>query len=226
MKHSLRKSHGQMYNWVSHVWSPIRGCSHQCSYCYVRKSGDLPEIPVLNAEDFPDLGRGRTIFVGHMCDMFSAATRDEDIYTVLNHCRAFDNEYVFQTKNLRRLLTFAYADRLPTRRIIGTTVETNRADLIAEVSKAPPPSERIALIREAAKTSHMFITIEPILDFDVDEFAQMIWNSPMDFVNIGADSKGHGLKEPSKEKLLKFISLLQKAGVEIRAKENLERILG
>ena len=45
------------------------------------------------------------------------------------------------------------------------------------------------------------------------------------FVNIGADRKGCGLKEPSKEELLEFIARLQDAGVTIKKKTNLERIL-
>lgn len=45
------------------------------------------------------------------------------------------------------------------------------------------------------------------------------------FVNIGADSKGHGLIEPSAEKVLALIDGITKTGIEIRQKTNLERIL-
>lgn len=221
-KHSLRKSKGNMYDWVTHTWSPIVGCSHQCSYCYVRKNHTLPEIPVLNVDDFPDLRSGRVIFVGHLCDMFSDATNMMHIADVLAHCRKYDNEYVFQTKNLEKLLVAK--EVFPEKYMVGTTVETNRADLLAELSKAPPPEERLKVFRSLR--CRKFITIEPVLDFDAESFASMILTSGADFVNIGADSKGHDLKEPSKENLIDFINRLLSGGIQIRKKINLARILG
>ena len=70
-----------------------------------------------------------------------------------------------------------------------------------------------------------FVTIEPILDFDPDELVFCISEIKPDFVNIGADSKGHGLPEPSKEKILKLIGMLAAKGIEIREKHNMERLL-
>jgi DNA repair photolyase len=220
----VRKSKGNMYEWVSHTWSPLVGCGHQCSYCYVRKYKNLPETPVLKEDDFPDLGMGRTIFVGHMTDMFCDAARAEDVQRVLAHTVKFPlNIYVFQTKNLQRLMAMGATNQLPEWRIIGTTVETNRADVLAKLSKAPPPLHRTQWL--ASIPSRTFLTVEPILDFDVDEFTQMIAATHPEFINIGADSKGHGLPEPSREKLLAFIDALGRAGVKIHKKVNLARIL-
>lgn len=220
---TIRKSKGNMYDWVTHVWSPLTGCAHQCSYCYVRKYRELPETPVLDEKDFPPLGRDRVIFVGHLCDMFSATTKDADIQRVLAHTRSFPhNEYVFQTKNLAKLLLFS--DQLPPKHIVGTTVETNRASVVAELSKAPPPSERTTMLRNVQ--GRKFLTVEPVLDFDASAFAGMIAGAQPEFVNIGADSKGHGLPEPSREKILALVELLQLAGVPIRKKVNLSRIMG
>lgn len=222
-KHSLRKSHGNMYDWVTHTWSPILGCSHQCRYCYVRKNHKLPEIPFLREDDFPNLREGRVIFVGHLCDMFSEKTSPEHIAEVLRHCRKYEgNEYVFQTKNLAKLVGFVPV--FPPKFMIGTTVETDREDLIRELSTAPPPEERIKVFRSIR--GRKFLTVEPILDFDVENFSKMIISSGADFVNIGADSKGHGLVEPSKEKIIGFIENLLSAKVEIRKKVNLTRIIG
>jgi len=44
-------------------------------------------------------------------------------------------------------------------------------------------------------------------------------------VNIGADSKGHGLPEPSPDKVHALIEKLTGYGIEIREKHNLERLL-
>jgi hypothetical protein len=142
---------------------------------------------------------------------------------VLEHTRAFPkNEYVFQTKNVAKLMLFQ--DRLPEHRSVGTTVETNRVAVVAALSKAPPPIQRTGWLAQVH--GRKFLTVEPILDFDVDEFVAMIVEAHPDFINIGADSKGHGLPEPSKEKIIAFVDALGKAGVTIRKKVNLTRLVG
>ncbi len=45
-----------------------------------------------------------------------------------------------------------------------------------------------------------------------------------DWVNIGADSKGHNMPEPSKEKILALVKELEKF-TEIKNKNNLQRLL-
>ena len=59
-----------------------------------------------------------------------------------------------------------------------------------------------------------------------DEFADMIEKAAPNFVNIGADSKGHGLVEPSMQKVNDLITRLQHGGIEIRQKKNLDRLKG
>jgi len=93
------------------------------------------------------------------------------------------------------------------------------------MGKAPTPSQRIVGIREISALGYnTFITIEPILKFDLDEFANMlIWARPS-FVNIGADSKGHGLEEPSYSDIMKLYDRLCDKGIEVRKKINLARL--
>lgn len=67
----LNPTRGNMYEWVSHTWSPVVGCPHQCSYCYVRTYRKLEEKVRLLPGKFPDLGYDRTIFVAHMADLFA-----------------------------------------------------------------------------------------------------------------------------------------------------------
>jgi hypothetical protein len=45
------------------------------------------------------------------------------------------------------------------------------------------------------------ITVEPILDFDLDQFVRMIKICEPEQVNIGADSGNNRLPEPSPEKI-------------------------
>jgi hypothetical protein len=68
------------------------------------------------------------------------------------------------------------------------------------------------------------ISIEPILDFDLDEFLPGIKNVSPKFVSIGADSKGHNLPEPPAGKVKELIQELQKF-TEVKVKDNLKRIM-
>jgi hypothetical protein len=70
-----------------------------------------------------------------------------------------------------------------------------------------------------------FITLEPILDFDVDTLSIWIDRIKPDFVNIGADSKNHNLPEPSTDKVKELIENITSMGIEIREKHNLNRLL-
>ncbi|OQA00447.1 MAG: hypothetical protein BWY70_00699 [Bacteroidetes bacterium ADurb.Bin408] len=91
------------------------------------------------------------------------------------------------------------------------------------MKNSPHPNYRAyhsSLLRKAP-----YITIEPILDFDLDHFVNMLG---LDFqpiqVNIGADSHGHKLPEPPKTKLLELISALE-SFTTVHQKPNLKRLL-
>ena len=236
----LKRSRGNMYDWTTHTHVHLAGeCMHKCCYCYVdnprfgRPGKYKGEPRLIEEELLVDYGRGKTIFVENCGDVFAQNIPQEFIDKILTHCRAFpDNEYVFQTKNPRRYLDFIYD--MPNKKncFLGTTIETNRDT--HGISNAPPTIERFQAMR-AIKEIHTasgfpicktFITIEPILDFDVSEFSRNIIFTQPDFINIGADSKGHGLKEPSVEKVVQLVEAIQAAGIEIRKKHNLERIVG
>ena len=70
----------------------------------------------------------------------------------------------------------------------------------------------------------LFITIEPVLDFDVDVLSKWIIDIKPDFINLGADSKNHNLDEPSIEKIEALVAALHEGGVELREKHNLQRL--
>jgi hypothetical protein len=68
------------------------------------------------------------------------------------------------------------------------------------------------------------LSLEPLLDFDVKPFFNIIREINPDFVSIGADSKNCNLPEPSKEKVETLLSLL-KTKTTVQVKENLGRLL-
>jgi protein gp37 len=169
-------------------------------------------------------GTGRTIFIDHCNDLFAEDVPREWIERVLDHCAAWPtNTYVYQTKNPGRYLEFIPL-MLPTC-MLGCTIETNR-DIPLSISHAPRPIGRYANMKQLSGSRRIFVTVEPIMDFDVQILGQWLTDIHPEFVNIGADSKGRGLPEPSAEKIIALISILNTAGIEIREKHNLGRILG
>lgn len=69
-----------------------------------------------------------------------------------------------------------------------------------------------------------FITIEPIMDFDMAGMVELIKTCEPEQVNIGADSKYNGLPEPSKGKVLELIAQLE-AFTKVNRKETIYKIL-
>ena len=225
---SVVKAKGNMYGWVTHMWNTGNGCSHQCSYCYARLSAkrfgrDFPDTFQLDPR-MPNLGKNRIIFVGHMCDMWAKDVKDFDIYDVLAHCDAFPtNKYVFQSKNPARFIDFKPLNSLTT--TLGTTIETNRRDLLSEFSSAPPASERANPIGILKGRCQRFITIEPIMDFDLIDMCNLMDAASPDWVNIGADSKKQNLPEPAPWKVANLIDAIRARNIEVRIKPNLKRLL-
>jgi hypothetical protein len=126
-----------------------------------------------------------------------------------------DNEYVFQSKNPRRL-----TDMIGGRNWIrGTTIESDYWH--TAMAAAPRPPARFVDYLD-------FITVEPIMAFSA-AFAYTLLALRPHFINIGADSKGCGLPEPTTEEVRRFVDELRSGGarhgIEIKLKSNLARLL-
>ena len=222
----LNKQRGNMYKFATHTWNPIRGkCSHDCSYCSIKgiaKRFNRPQKPIrlVEKELNTKLGKGNFIFVGSSTDMFADSVHYNLIVQVLKVCKKYpDNKYLFQTKNPKRLKDFTFL--FPKNSIMGITLETNRN---YDLGNAPPIMNRVRHF-SSLRWEHKMITIEPIVDFDLNLFVIMIKEIEPEWVNIGADSKGHNLSEPSKEKILALVDEL-KEFTEVKIKPNLKRIVG
>ncbi len=212
----LNKSKGNMYDFVTHTWNPIKGkCYHDCSYCYMKRWGKQKPVRLDEKELKTDLGENNFIFVGSSCDMFADDIPEHWINNILAYCELFNNTYLFQSKNINRI--YKYYD-MPFLRnnIICTTLETNR-HYPEIMRKAPKPIERALWI-----VKH--ITIEPILDFDLNDFINIIGKCCAVQINIGADSGNNNLPEPPKEKILELITELEKF-TKVKLKKNLDRLL-
>jgi len=205
-------------------------CQHKCKYCYInsmkekfpnireRYSG---EIRLLEKELNKGEGTGNIVFVQDMGDLFANNVPSEFILKILEHLKKYpDNTYLFQTKNPKRYLEFE--DDFPSNVVLGVTIETNDEGKIKKISKAPSIKDRQDYMQRV-KFAKTFVTIEPIISFNLEEFVRIIRDINPDFVNIGADSKNNGLNEPSWDEVESLIRELKKfTGVKV--KPNLLRL--
>lgn len=217
---------GNMYEGVI-TYNPLGGeCPHKCAYCSTNSIKRFPDVAAKYSGSlklYPGLPKKseKTVFVCAQNDLFAKEVSFEMIGEIIRRCREVDNEYLFQSKNPMRMKEFA--PFFPERTILCTTIETNRIYL--QMGNAPHPLHRSTAMHEhklaGFKTQ---ITIEPIMDFDLNELFEYIDFAKPDQVNIGADSKRNNLPEPSKEKILALIAELEKFTV-VKQKSNLKRLL-
>lgn len=219
------KPNSNMYGFINATWNVIKGkCPHDCAYCYMKRFKQSP-LHFDEKELKTDLGEGNFIFVGSSCDMWAYGISEEWISMILEYCLQFPkNRFLFQSKNPQRFREFY--GKFSSQSVLGTTLESNRE--YPEIYRdARPVFERHLSISEVCKEdgNEVMITIEPILDFDFKEFADMIYDIEPSWVNIGADSKGHNLPEPPPEKIMDLIAELN-TFTEVNIKKNLKRIIG
>jgi len=213
----LNKSKGNMYGFVTHTWNTIKGkCFHDCIYCYMKRWPNLHTIRLDKKELNTDLSKKNFIFVGSSCDMFADNVPKEWIRETLHHCRKYDNRYLFQSKNPFNF----HEHQFPENTWLCTTLESNR--FYSEIMRyAPPPGIRAMNLGSVRQTK--VVTIEPIMKFDLKWFLDMIRECKPYQVNIGADSGGNNLPEPSGEEVKQLIAELKKF-TKVYLKDNLKRL--
>ena len=208
----------RIFSVVTKTWNPVTGCLHYCRYCWARRlaltklkntkkyrNGFSPQI---HENEFRKRFNGDFVFVSDMGDLFGDWVPEEWILKVIEHIKKFpDTDFLFLTKNPKRYHEFI--DYFPENAILGATIETNRDDLYREhnISRAPLPSERYKAMK-ALDWPKKFVSIEPILDFDLNEFATWIREIRPIMVYVGYDNYNNKLPEPRLEKTLRLIKEL------------------
>lgn len=233
----LNKTKGNMYEFITHTWNPIKGsCSHDCSYCYMKgmhKRFKMDTTLRLDEKELKtNLGSGNFIFIGSSTDVFAKDVPVEWPNRVIDLCMQYpENEYLFQTKDPENLSHFVFGCDNKEKEFfkksvtLVTTVETDMYyhDIMKNCTSPDSRLEDLSDIQDKFKSTQ--ITIEPVIDFSDDFINSILYYIIPDQINIGADSGNNNLPEPPKEKVIALISELEKF-TKVVQKPNLKRILG
>lgn len=196
---NLKESKGNMYEFITHTWNPMGGrCPHGCAYCYMKYHTYIERLYLDDRELKGSCPANLFIFIGSNTDVFAVEMPSAWIKKVLDFCvdvtsNQKDDEktrFLLQTKNPARVLEFINHPLLKNgQAVVCTTLETNRhyPDIMNNAPLIKDRAKAMAAIADyGVKT---YVTIEPVMDFDLDEFVKLIMMCKPEQVNIGADSK-------------------------------------
>lgn len=206
------------------TWNPLGGrCPYDCVYCWAKalvKQYDMAKyrgIPIIDQKQIkrsfpPD----SFVFCCDMRDMFSPDVRDDLIRQILKEIGQKQGKYLLLTKNPQRYLYFL--NQMPINVVLGATVENNRR--YSGWSKAPAQDLRLISLLELRKKTQLpiFVSVEPIMDFDIPLFTTILVALKPWGVGIGFDNYGHHLTEPSLAKTTDLIDALEISGVTVYRK--------
>lgn len=174
-----------------------------------------------------------------MGDLFGYWVPLETIRSVLRCIARWpETTFLLQTKNPGRFLEVL--QDLPANVYLGTTIETDHYfhgmtfSSVGEqltyyeehkVTKAPDPFLRYAtMTNPLLKKYRKFISIEPIMDFELETMVHWMREIAPDIIELGADNYGHNLREPSWDKVEDLLAGLREICPKVIEKTGLERL--
>ena len=222
-----QKKHGKMFSIVTGTWNPISGCLFNCNYCWAKdlaitklkntKRYSKGFTPSLNETEFKvNFAKGDLIFVADMGDMFADFIRSEWIMQVFSHIKKFpEADFLFMTKNPKRYVELL--PHIPKNVILGATIETTNDEIIQvdKVSNATLPSQRYQAMKELV-WERKIVSIEPVLDFNLNTFVGWIEDINPFLVYIGYDNYCHKLREPTLKQTTELMQKLSATSLVIR----------
>ncbi len=205
------------------TWSPFVGCRFNCSYCQpsfkrqMRRRQHQCELcgrytPHFHPERMAKVPSADLIFACAFGDI-SFANPDEITHILTTIGLYPDKTFLVQSKNPSIFIPLV--GQVPDNVVLGTTIETNRPT--DNVSQAPLPTIRATAMAELP-WSRRYVTVEPILDFDVESLLSWIKQIKPEFVYVGYDNHSCKLDEPQLEKTLKLMRKLE-SFTEVRPKK-------
>lgn len=215
----------------------IEGCPFGCTYCAFKSlqkrfgtsTEDKEFLPHVHLSRLdikpPETINEQFVTIGLNGDI--SATSDEVMFKIIEYCKKWSRtQFLIQSKNPTRFVELNesgdYKFRFPGNTILAATVETNYTVIphhyykdgvmdypYSAISKAPPPTERIEAMAKI-KDNRKVITIEPVLDFNLTTFVELIKKVAPFRVYVGYCSNNTKLPEPLLEKTGLLIDELRK----------------
>jgi len=217
-----------MFKSIDKTWNVFVGCRFDCSYCSAKK---LAETRLKNGPRYKDgfiphlveseLKRtfkpGEFIFVAYMGDIAFASRYEiaKILVTIQGHP---ETRFLIQSKNPGCFHQWKLP--IPPNVYLGTTIETNRD---YHLTKAPPPIERYTQL-EGYPHPHKFLSIEPIMDFDLDTLLEWVIRIRPEIIEVGADNYHNRLPEPSVKKVENLLACLEDICPKVIEKDGLKRL--
>jgi DNA repair photolyase len=208
------------------VWNPVTGCVFSCQYCWAKKLvdhklgrtkkyRDVKFTPAFHEKEMnATFGRNNTYFVVDVGDMWSSVIPEVWINKVIEKLDKAhpSNEFWFLTKNPERyakyFLEHNYEHR--TNFVLGATIEGTWD--YPNISKAPFMEKRYkAMTNTIIAPYRKFLSIEPVLKFDLKTFVGWIKEIKPEFVYIGFDNykKLQPAWEPTQKEVDKLIEAIK-----------------
>lgn len=211
-----------MYKISNVQWNPYSGCNYDCIYCQSSFQKQLKRWAKKNCENCyyfkPHIHTERLTAnlpqTKYMEFIFTCSNGDiafcpndflHKIVTRIQHEK--DKNFLVQSKNPQNF----HRVKFPKNVILGITLETNRDVAYKKISKAPLPSKRYEDFMEIKHPMKM-VTIEPVMDFDLDIIVKWIKEINPCMVWLGYDSGKDNLPEPPLEKAKELYWELGRSG--------------
>ena len=208
--------------------NPLGGrCPYQCVYCWAtgKDWGLIDKFKMAKYHGEPRLftaelarvfKKNDFAFLCDMTDWLAFNVPDSmvrDIFQVPHQNP--QATFLSSTKNPKRY--FDFLDLITPNLVLGVTIESNQN--YPKLSIAPSQFDRLYWISTLSETARLrgwklFISIEPILDFDLDTFETDIYRIKPWAVAVGYDNypdKHPHLPEPPLEKTMQLIEHLEKS---------------
>jgi len=213
-----KSSKTRMFRFIDGTLNPVVGCVHECynGKCWAKGVFQSrakywgfdwgftePHFFPERLKQVPKLAGN--VFICDMADLFGAVVPSEWVLAVLGACRQNTRAlFFFETKNPARYSEFL--DQFPKNSVLSTTIETNRDEYGSW--NAPSRAERIAIMK-SLPWPRKHISVEPVMDFDMEQFLEEIRSIGPELVSVGYDNYQANLVEPSLEKTTRFIEQLE-----------------
>lgn len=223
------------------TWNPAVGCEFECVYCkysfqailkrFFKGKCDaccayIPHEHPERLKKIPTKYKNIFVFGNGDFSFYKLDYIEKTIQKIKEYLKIHpDVKFYFQTKDpIRFYVLKNKLKSIEDNVIFLTTLETNRDEGYYEsISRATIPSIRARAFSNV-EWKHKYLTIEPILKFDLKPFLSMILEIDPEKIYLGLNSRHSEIQlpEPTFEEFWELHSVLENIGYEVILK-NLDR---